>query len=371
LTPAAPYRVLVVDDSATMRALIRGTLSREPRLAVVGEASDPLEARAALARLAPDVLTLDIEMPRMDGLAFLEQLMRLRPMPVVMLSSLTQAGSRAAVEALAAGAVDAVGKPSGQDGAAAFRGLAERVLAAARAKVRARPRPGRTAPPEAGTRETARVTAGRRVSWNGRVVLIGASTGGVDAIETVLEGFPPDCPPTLIVQHMPESFLRSFAARLDARMAPEVCLASDGLQLRPGLVCLAPGGAAHLRWEPGLAGAGRCRLVAGPPRCGHRPSVDVLFESARTAAPRAAAALLTGMGRDGAEGLAVLAGAGGQVFAQDAESCVVYGMPRAAVELGAVPGGTPLSAIGAELLRACAEPLAAGRAPAAARGARA
>jgi len=371
LTSGGPYRVLVVDDSATMRTLIRATLSREPRLAVVGEASDPLEARAALARLAPDVLTLDIEMPRMDGLAFLEQLMRLRPMPVVMLSSLTQAGSRAAVEALAAGAVDAVGKPSGPDGAAAFRGLAERVLAAARAQVRPPPRPSRTASPVAAPKETARVAAGGPGGWNGRVVLIGASTGGVDAIETVLEFFPPDCPPTLIVQHMPESFLRSFAARLDARMAPAVCLASDGLQLRPGLVCLAPGGAAHLHWEPGVTGTGRCRLVAGSPRCGHRPSVDVLFESARPAATRAAAALLTGMGRDGAEGLAGLAGSGGQVFAQDAESCVVYGMPRAAVELGAVAGGMPLSAIGPALLRACAEPPAAGPAPAAARGARA
>ncbi len=333
MTP--PTRVLIVDDSATIRSLIRRRLDRDPRIAVVGEASDPYDAREKIKSLRPDVLTLDVEMPRMNGLEFLERLMRLRPMPVVMISTETHRGSAAAIEALALGAIECIGKPAADRLPEGFQNIAELLIVAARARVREPgPRPV-AAPPE-------------DFCWNGRFVLIGSSTGGVDALETVLKGFPKACPPTLITQHMPAGFLASFAQRLGPRIAPRIALASDGAPLLPGQVYLAPGGEAHLTVTPG--DPPRCRLWHGEKRSGHRPSVDVLFESARPIAARSIAVILTGMGRDGAEGMAVLRAGGARTFAQDEASSVVYGMPRVALESGAAERAVPLARIAAELL---------------------
>ena len=241
-------RVVIVDDSATMRAMIGQVLSGDGRFDVVGEAEDPYAARDVIKQTNPDVITLDVEMPRMDGITFLEKIMRLRPMPVVMFSTETHKGSRAAIEALSLGAVDCLGKPTTSCGAA-LQALADRVHIAAGASVgRTRPRPQRP--------------TGGAHAWNGRVVLIGASTGGVDALERVLGGLPADCPPVLITQHMPESFLVSFAERLRGIVAPQVNLARAEERISQGHVYIAPGGMEHLVLE-GRRGALRCGLQAG------------------------------------------------------------------------------------------------------------
>lgn len=331
-------RVLVVDDSAAMRGLIAATLRRDPGIAVIGEAADPFEARAAIKALNPDVLTLDVEMPGMTGLDFLEKIMRLRPMPVIMVSSLTARGTEATLQALELGAVDCVAKP-GAGTSAGFDALPEKVREAARARIRPLPQ-GASAPraPAADYRP------------DGRLLAIGASTGGVEALITVLANLPPNCPPTVITQHMPENFTRSFAARLDRICAATVAEASEGAPLAPGRVYLAPGGAAHLE----VAGTRpwHCRLREAPPVNGHRPSVDVLFASAAAAAgARALGVILTGMGRDGAQGLLAMRRAGAATLGQDEASAVVYGMPRAAHEIGAVQTQLPLERIGTEIVR--------------------
>lgn len=328
-------RVVIVDDSGVMRALVRKQLLEDGRFAVVGEAGDPYEARDIIKRTNPDVITLDVEMPRMDGLSFLEKLMRLRPLPVVMFSTETHKGSAAAVEALSLGAIDCIGKPSGAS-PETFRTLAERVYVASCARL-----PGRAtldaAPP------------GNFV-WNGKIVLIGASTGGVDALEKLLAGYPANCPPTLIAQHMPESFLESFADRLSRRVQPDVSLARDGERLDQGMVRIAPGGSCHLKLGKFLSG-GVSHLLAGEKVSGHRPSVDVLFRSAVSMSKQIVGVLLTGMGRDGAQGLAELRQGGAFTIAQDEESCVVYGMPRVAVELGGACVTQNLSKISGSILR--------------------
>lgn len=338
---ARPIRVLIVDDSNTIRTLIRQVLAQDSRLMVVGEANDPYEAREKIKILHPDVLTLDVEMPRMNGLEFLEKLMRLRPMPVVMISSLTQKGARAALEALSLGAVDCIGKPVAGGLREAFRGLGDMLVMAAGARLRHRA-------PQAQIRPSA------GFDWNGRFVLIGSSTGGVEALETLLAGYPANCPPTLITQHMPEGFLASFAQRLAGRIAPQLQLATDGAPLRQGQVYLAPGGDSHLLVTPGDRPA--CRLWVGEKRSGHRPSVDALFESALPHAPRVVAVLLTGMGRDGAEAMGRLRQGGAQCLAQDEASSVVFGMPRAALESGAAQAAVPLSRMAGEILKLCARP---------------
>ena len=339
-------RVVIVDDSPTMRAMIARALGQDGRFDVVGEAADPYEAREVIKRTDPDVLTLDVEMPRMDGIAFLEKIMRLRPMPVVMFSSETHAGSRAAVEALSIGAVDALGKPTAA-APEALAALAERVFVAAGASVG----PPRAAPPAPAAAES--------FAWNGRVVLIGASTGGVDALERVLGGLPASGPPVLVTQHMPGSFLASFAERLNGQTGPEVTLARPGAPVAPGRVYIAPGGETHLVLE-GAPGRFRCGLAAGERVSGHRPSVDVLFRSALRHAPEVVAVLLTGMGRDGAEGMAALREAGAHTIGQDAATSVVYGMPRVAAELGGVAEVRPLDAIRGAILRATAGPAGRG-----------
>ena len=327
-------RTLVVDDSAAMRALICSTLSTADDIEVVGQAGDPLEARAAIKSLNPDVVTLDVEMPNMNGIAFLQKIMRLRPTPVVMVSTLTHRGAEAALEALEIGAVDCVGKPSGAIGD--FDGLVRKVRAAATAKVRPYEDP---APP-------ARPTADYRS--DGKVVAIGSSTGGVEALIHLLTGFPATCPPTLITQHMPATFTRTFSARLDRLCAPRVCEAYDGAPVEPGVIYLAPGHA-HLRLEGRTRRV--CRLDDGDPVNGHRPSVDVLFRSvAATAGEKAIGAILTGMGRDGAQGLLAMREAGARTLGQDEGSSVVYGMPKAAWEAGAVERQAPLSRLSSHIL---------------------
>ncbi len=309
-------------------------MSRDPEIDVVGEAGDPLEAREAIKSLAPDVLTLDIEMPKMNGIEFLEKIMRLRPMPVIMVSTLTQKGAAISVEALELGAFDCVGKPD-------FDGIAEKVKTAARARVRS-----------LGERSKPVVQATNYRPSN-KLLAIGSSTGGVEALLTMLAGFPENCPPTVITQHMPPSFTASFAARLDRVCAPKVQEASEGAPLKNGHIYLAPGGARHLEVRGGVQP--HCSLREGPPVSGHCPSVDVLFGSAAEIyGRRCVGVILTGMGRDGAAGLKQLRDIGAHTLGQDEATCVVYGMPKAAFELGAVERQVSLTGIGAAALNLCA-----------------
>ncbi len=333
-------RVLVVDDSATMRALIRRALQGHGDLMVVGEAADPIQAREAIKALNPDVITLDVEMPQMNGLDFLERLMRLRPMPVVMVSTLTNRGAEATLRALELGAVDCVAKPR-LDDRAGFDRLADIVRAAATARLR----PMSKAPAP---------TVQADFAPNDRVLAIGASTGGVEALLAILSTFPANCPPTVITQHMPATFTPSFAQRLNRSCAATVTEAVDGARLAPGQVYLAPGGLTHLEVTGPAAGPWRCRLMATEPVNGHRPSVDVLFHSvAATAGARAVGVILTGMGKDGARGLLAMREAGARTIGQDEHSSVVYGMPKAAFEIGGVDRQVPLHAAASAMLAAC------------------
>jgi two-component system chemotaxis response regulator CheB len=331
-------RVLVVDDSATMRRLIAARLHAEGDIEVVAEAADPLQAREAIKAVNPDVVTLDVEMPRMDGLDFLERLMRLRPTPVVMVSSLTQGGAEASLRALELGAVECVAKSGIGDGG--FDHLADAVRAAASVCLTRRPKPGAGPAAPAGFRP------------NGRLVAIGASTGGVEAIGSLLARFPANCPPTVIAQHMPELFTAGFAGRLDRQCAPRVVEARDGDRLAPGHVHLAPGGS-HLEVVGGGSRPWRCRLTNSDRVNGHRPSVDVLFESvARACGKEAIGVILTGMGNDGAQGLLAMRQAGAATIGQDEASCTVYGMPQSAYRIRAVEAQLPLDEIADSVLRA-------------------
>jgi len=330
-------RVLIVDDSATMRGLIRARLQAERGIEVVGEAADAHTARAAIKQLNPDVITLDVEMPDMSGLEFLEKIMRLRPMPVVMVSSHTEAGAEATLHALEIGAVECIAKPTGREDRA-FDKLPDAVRNAARARLRA------WAPRE--PRAAAAMPAYRP---DGRLVAIGSSTGGVEALIEIVSAFPANCPPTVITQHMPPVFTASLAKRLDRLSAASVSEAADGAPLVVGHVYLAPGGPAHLTVAGGQSP--RCRLTPGEPVNGHRPSVDVLFNSiVRAVGGACVGVILTGMGRDGAEGLRKLRQAGAATIGQDEASCVVYGMAKAAFEIGAVERQVPLRRIAKEIL---------------------
>ncbi|MEB3042788.1 protein-glutamate O-methylesterase CheB [Rhizobium mulingense] len=336
---SAPARVLVVDDSPTMRGLITAVLSSDPEVNVIGQAGDALEAREAIKRLNPDVVTLDIEMPNMNGLDFLEKIMTLRPMPVIMVSTMTHRGAEATLAALEIGAFDCVGKP-GPGEPRPFGDLAEKVKAAARTQRQFSQPAAAVAPPPSVTD----FRVGRKI------VAIGSSTGGVEALIAVLQKFPANCPPTVITQHMPPTFTRSFAERLNRLCAPVVQEATDGARLEIGKIYLAPGGERHLQVTG--ASAPCCRLVDRPPVNGHRPSVDVLFDSvAELAGRNAVGVILTGMGRDGAAGLLKMRHAGARTLGQNEKTCVVYGMPRVAHELGAVEQQLPLSAIGEEILK--------------------
>jgi two-component system chemotaxis response regulator CheB len=342
-------RALVVDDSASMRAIVAHALGRDAEIEVVGAADSPQTARGLIKELDPDVVTLDIEMPGMNGLDFLEKIMTLRPTPVVMLSTLTQKGADASIRALELGAFDCMGKPSGGRAMSPEYAveLAEKVKAAARARSRLRPLAAASAAPAS----PARAPASYRPRGDA-FIAIGSSTGGVEALIELLSTFPANCPPTAIVQHMPESFTTSFAARLDRLSRPKVVLATHGALLEAGHVYLAPGGARHLE----ITGQGpwRCRLVEGEKVSGHRPSVDRLFATvSRSVGGSAVAAILTGMGADGAVGMKTLRDTGAMTIGQNQETCVVYGMPMAAQKLGGVAVELPLDRIAQRLLSEC------------------
>ena len=338
---APRIRVLIVDDSASMRAMLKRMLSADPEIEVVGVAPEPDVARAMIKDLNPDVITLDIEMPGMDGLSFLERIMRLRPMPVVMCSTLTARGAEATIQALRLGAVDCVAKPTGNplDIALSSAELCATVKGAARSTVR------RAAEPVAPLKPVP-VGALRDV-----VIAIGASTGGVEALFSVLKALPVNCPPVLVVQHMPAAFTPGFAARLNSECALRVIEARDGMPIERGTVYIAPGGQTHMELSGGLHG--RIKLRAGDPYGGHRPSVDILFESVASLGPAAVGVMLTGMGADGATGLLAMRRAGARTFGQNKETCVVYGMPRAAFVLGAVEREVALTAMPGAILGAC------------------
>jgi len=331
-------RVLVVDDSAVVRRMISEALSQDPELEVVGTASDPYIARDMILELNPDVLTLDIEMPRMDGLTFLKILQEHRPMPVVIVSSLTQAGSKIAMRAMELGAVDVVAKQSSAWNIGALRDtLAQRVKGAARARLSLlRPTSEASGPAES--------LAGVHFSPR-QLIVMGASTGGTEALKSVLTRLPAGLPGICIVQHIPPVFSKTFAERLNELCAFKVREAVDGEPLQPGLALIAPGNF-HLlvQWQWDHY---RARVVSGPAVWHQRPSVDLLFKSAADsgAAAHIVAGVLTGMGRDGAAGLLAMRRAGAVTIAQDESTSVVYGMPRVAWENGGAQRQIPLDRI--------------------------
>ena len=340
----AKKRVVIVDDSRSMRAWLKMVLEKEPHLEVVGEASDAFEARDVIKAFNPDVITLDIEMPRMSGLEFLERLMALRPMPVVMVSSATEQGSEAAVTALSLGALDCIVKPSGVIDARTCRDIGRRVFSAACGTVRSLPT----------VSHKERAKAESDGSGNTPVILIGASTGGVNALETVLGGLDAYGPPVVIVQHMPGQFLASFSKLLDRNLPQSVGIAKHASPLARGDIVLAPAQGKHTeivrrngRWQ--------CQLRDDKEHALHCPSVDALFSSAAAHGHDVIAALLTGLGRDGAEGMALLHRAGAFTIGQDEKSCVIYGMPKVAKMMGGVIEELPLSEIGSAIRKAVAK----------------
>jgi two-component system chemotaxis response regulator CheB len=333
--------VICVDDSALIRGMMTQIINSQPDMTVVATASDPLVARDLVKLHNPDVMTLDVEMPRMDGLEFLEKLMRLRPMPVVMVSSLTERGSEAALRAMELGAIDFVTKPrlGIQDGLMAYTDLiASKIRIAAGARILPRKRAAATG--SAAAVAEVPLLHNPRLSTE-KLIAIGASTGGTEAIRAVLEPLPADSPGILIAQHMPPGFTRSFAQRLSGLCRISVAEAVHGERILPGHAYLAPGGF-HLS----LARSGAnyvAQVDQEPPINRHRPSIDVLFDSvAKHAGKNAIGVILTGMGRDGAQGLLRMHEAGAHTLAQDEASCVVFGMPREAIAIGAASEVAPL-----------------------------
>lgn len=350
-------KVLIVDDSALVRKLLTEMLGRDRDIQVVGTAADPYAAREKIKQLNPDVITLDVEMPRMDGITFLENLMRLRPMPVVMVSSLTQKGADVTLRALELGAIDFVAKPK-VDIAGSLAGYAdeliEKVKIAAVARVNPRVVPSRVATVQVDPRRSADAVlpaaAGPRVlRTTDRIVAIGASTGGTEAIREILAALPADAPAVVISQHIPAAFSRPFAERMNQCSAMSVCEAQDGQYILPGHAYIASGDR-HLLIERDGARY-RCRLSDGPHVNRHRPSVDVMFRSvAQNVGPNATGVILTGMGDDGARGLKEMMDAGAHTIVQDEASSVVWGMPGAAVRIGAAHQVLPLQRLPDELL---------------------
>ena len=347
MSAAKKIRVLVVDDSAVVRRMISEALSLDPEIEVVGTACDPYVARDKILELEPDVLTLDIEMPRMDGLTFLKILQEHRPMPVVIVSSLTPAGSKIALRALELGAVDVVAKQSSAWNIGSLREqLAHRVKGAARARLSLL----KPAAPAGGPAES---SAGIHFSPR-QLIVIGASTGGTEAVKNVLTRLPAELPGICIVQHIPPVFSKTFAERLNECSALEVREAAHGDEVRPGTALVAPGDF-HMavEWDVNCY---RVRLRQDPPIHFTRPAVDMLFKSAAQCAGRnTLGILLTGMGRDGAQGMQQLKSAGAINLAQNEATCVVYGMPRAAVELGVVDRVVPLDHMPHAILHALRE----------------
>lgn len=341
---ARPIKVLIVDDSALVRGLLTRILGADREIEVVGSAADAYVARDKIKALEPDVLTLDIEMPRMDGLQFLRNLMRLRPMPVVMCSSMTEHGADATLTALALGAIDFVPKPK-LDLVSGLEAYAEELIGKVKTAAAARVQPIGSVP--AAAREPGAGVAARFYS-SARIIAIGASTGGTEAIRQVLMRLPVSSPAVVVGQHIPRAFSAQFARRLDAACALHVREAEDGVLIQPGHVYIAPGDR-HLKVVSD-GGRHRCAVTTEPPCNHHRPSIDVLFGSvAHSVGVNAIGVILTGMGADGANGLKQMRDQGAYTIAQDERSSVVWGMPGAAVALGAVQRIAPLEDIAAAL----------------------
>jgi two-component system, chemotaxis family, protein-glutamate methylesterase/glutaminase len=336
-------RVIVVDDSQLIRDVFTSILSSDPEIEVVCTAEDPFDAREKIKRYNPDVITLDVEMPKMDGLSFLEKIMTLRPMPVVMVSTLTQRGADITLRALEVGAVDCIGKPTNMQHLDVLsRDLIQKVKAAATIKVRAR--------------ETKPQGNPKLLPYNGDaskwLIALGASTGGVEALREVLTYLPANSPPVVITQHMPAMFTKPFAERLDKICALQVQEAQAGMEIKPGNAYIAFGGMQFKIKK--TAGVLRCVVEDGELVSGHKPSVDVLFQSVVETCPtQTVAAILTGMGKDGAQGMLALRKAGAKTMGESEASCIVYGMPRAAFELGGVEKEYHLRDIPREILTRC------------------
>ncbi|MEY8204577.1 MAG: chemotaxis response regulator protein-glutamate methylesterase [Bermanella sp.] len=338
-------RVLIVDDSALLRGLLRAILAESTQIEVCGEACDAYDAREKIKQLEPHVITLDVEMPKMDGISFLRHLMHLHPIPTVMLSVRTEQGSQLEVEALALGAVACVHKPNGEDIASIGAEIIQKVILASHYRVHNHPGEYPSLAPQL-------ASVGTYIA--GRLIALGASTGGIPAIERVLSMLPLDCPPVLIVQHIPAGFSTIFATRINKKYQINICEAYDGQAIEAGHVYLAPGDE-HLRVVK-KAGRYYCQLHKGALVCYQRPAVDVLFESvAQATQGNASAALLTGMGTDGAEGLLSMRRQGCFTLIQDQASCTVWGMPGEAAALGAANETLHLNHIAARLIESCYE----------------
>lgn len=336
-------KVLIVDDSAIVRKILSKQLDAHPSIEVIATAPDPYIARDKIVTLNPDVLILDVEMPRMDGVTFLKKLMKYHPMPVIIFSSLTPQGSKTAVEALASGAVEVLAKPGPSYSVGdACKQLCQTILAI--------PKGSFPKPVSAPAAPAAPVESAHLLETTHKIIAIGASTGGVQALTCVLSSLPADSPGTLVVQHMPAQFTRSFAERLNETCAVQVKEAADGDRIIPGRVLIAPGG-----YHMVLQRSGASYYVAikdGPAVCHQKPSVEVLFNSvAKYAGANAVGAILTGMGNDGAKGLLALKEAGAHTIAQDEATCVVFGMPREAIRLNAAEAIVPLEKISAALIQ--------------------
>ena len=343
----AKIRVLTVDDSALMRQVLATLLSKDPGIEVIGSAPDPFIAREKIKALNPDVLTLDVEMPKMDGLTFLEKLMRGHPMPVVMVSSLTEAGCQTTLRALELGAVDFITKPKidlreGMEDVA--QDLIAKVKAAAQAKVRSKGRDS-----GAGGKGVASLLTSSMIKTTDTIIAIGSSTGGTEAVKDVLMALPPNTPPIVITQHMPERFTKTWADRMNSLCRISVKEAEDGDSVLPGHALVAPGS-----YHMTLVRSGArytVRINQDPPVNRHRPSVDVMFASvAQYAGANAVGVILTGMGGDGAKEMLTMKQAGAFTIAQDEASCVVFGMPKEAIKLGGVDKVLPLAEIPAAIV---------------------
>ncbi|MBN2513235.1 MAG: chemotaxis response regulator protein-glutamate methylesterase [Sedimentisphaerales bacterium] len=339
------HKVLIVDDSAIVRQILSKELNSQPGIEVIGTAPDPYIARDKIVNLAPDVLILDVEMPRMDGITFLKKIMEHRPMPVIIFSSLTPKGSRTAIEALAAGAVEVVAKPgqsySVGDACKTLAGIIHSISSKA-----VRPMPQRTASPI----KSDSAASCHMVETTQKILAIGASTGGVQALTCVLTALPATSPGVVVVQHMPAQFTKSFADRLNSECAVRVREAQDGDRILPGQVLIAPGGYHMVLQRSGAMYY--VNIKDGPAVCHQRPSVEVLFNSvAKIAGPNAVGAILTGMGNDGALGMLAMRQNGAHTIAQDEETCVVFGMPKEAIAKGGAEVIMPLDKIAEGLLK--------------------
>lgn len=344
-------KVLIIDDSAMIRKVFEQELSKDPEIEVVGTAPDPIVGRDKIVYLKPDVITLDIEMPRMDGLTFLGKLMKHYPLPVVVVSSLAKKGGEVALKAMELGAVEVLSKPgSAYSVGDMSEQLIEKVKAAARVKVSKL-----TDSPRFGAGAGSGAVASISVSTTNKIIAIGASTGGTDALREVISRLPANSPPVVIVQHMPQNFTKAFADRLNDICQVNVKEATDGEYLATGKVLIAPG---NKHMEIRRSGINYyVTLLDGPMMFHQRPAVEILFNSvAKYAGKNAVGAILTGMGKDGAQGLLNMRQAGANTIAQDEKSCIVFGMPKEAIDLGAAQVIKPLNQVAQTILDYCGQP---------------